>query len=98
MDTTSYQNKLEICILNYCDNTSEGRKKQAGKLHVQLIHINILTHLTNVLQTSIIRSFSASTSELVRGLSRYETRTSVYISHVQGVSLSGHDYHDPLVG
>ena len=48
--------------------------------------------------SEIIRSFSASTSELVRGLSRYESRTSVYISHVQGVSLSGHDYHDSLVG
>ena len=32
-----------------------------------------MTHLANVLQTSIIRSFSASMSELVRGLSRYET-------------------------
>ena len=75
-----------------------GAKKQAGKLHVQLIHINILTHLTNVLQTGIIRSSRTSTSELVRGLSRYEYRTSVCISHVQGASLSGHDYHDPLVG
>ena len=42
---------------------ARGRNKQAGKLHVQLIHINILTHLTNVLQTSIMRSFSASTSD-----------------------------------
>ena len=77
---------------------ARGRKKQAGNLHVQLIHINIMTHLTSVLQTSIVQSFSASTSEFVRGLSRYEYRTSVYISHMQGVSLSGHDYHDPLVG
>ena len=83
---------------HYCNNTSEGEKEAGRQITCTINAYKYIASPHKRPPDQHLRSFSASTSELVRGLSRHEYRTWVHISHVQGVSLSGHDYHDPPVG